>query len=436
MDNKLDWIKKPPHGWRVDRLKSASRITLGKMLSPEVSHRNTIELAYVRAANLSEEASVVDADLKRMWFSPGEAKTLALRSGDILIAEGGMIGQPSFVDRVNDGEPICFQNSINRLRSNHNQRFMFFWMRFLFDSGYHQSTVNTVSIAHLTKEKLGEVYVLVPPIQAQRRIASWLDLQTSRIDKRIKLLGSKRDLLNALKKSVIEESTFRGINPSAPQYESGIDWLGPVPSHWQKVRLGSLFHEAADAGREGLPMLTVSIHSGISDKELTDDEMERKVSRSEDKTVYKRVKPGDLVYNQMRAWQGAFGAAQIEGLVSPAYVVARPRRSIVPKFVEYLLRAPAAMEEIRRRSRGITDFRLRLYWDEFKNIRIAFPPLDEQQAIADFLDRKLAQIDKQIALIDRLEALLKEQRKAIIHEAVTGKIDLSNYELPTPAMAA
>lgn len=433
MDNKLDWIKKPPQGWRVDRLKSVARITLGKMLSPEASNRNTIELAYVRAANLSEDVSVVDADLKRMWFSPGEAKALALRGGDILIAEGGMIGQPSFVDRVNDGEPICFQNSINRLRSTHNQRFMFFWMRFLFDSGYHQSTVNTVSIAHLTKEKLGEVYVLVPPAQAQRRIAAWLHLQTSRIDKRIELLGKKRKLLDALKKSAIEETTFRGINPGAPVHESGIAWLGAVPSHWQTVRLGSLFHEAADAGREGLPMLTVSIHSGISDKELADDEMERKVSRSEDKTVYKRVKPGDLVYNQMRAWQGAFGAAQIEGLVSPAYVVARSRRGIVPKFVEYLLRAPASMEEIRRRSRGITDFRLRLYWDEFKNIRIALPPLDEQQAIADFLDRKLAQIDKQIALIDRLETLLKEQRKALIHEAVTGKIDLSNYEPPAQA---
>ncbi len=273
----------------------------------------------------------------------------------------------------------------------------------------------------------------LPKLHEQRHIAAWLDLQTSRIDKRIGLLGKKRELLGALKKSVTEESTFRGINPCAPLHESGIAWLGTAPSHWQTVRLGLLFHEAADTGRDGLPMLTVSIHSGISDKELADDEMERKVSRSEDKTVYKRVKPGDLVYNQMRAWQGAFGAAQVEGLVSPAYVVARPRRGIVPKFVEYLLRAPASMEEIRRRSRGITDFRLRLYWDEFKNIRIALPPLDEQQAIADFLDRKLAQIDKQIALIDRLEALLKEQRKAIIHEAVTGKIDLSNYEPPTQA---
>lgn len=265
----------------------------------------------------------------------------------------------------------------------------------------------------------------VPPRGEQRRIAAWLDIQTGRIDKRLELLGKKRELLRQLKKSVIEESTFRGRNSDADLQDCEIEWMGRVPAHWNVVRLGSLFREAADAGIEGLPMLSVSIHSGISDKELDDEEMDRKVSRSKDRTLYKRVRPGDLVYNQMRAWQGAFGAAKLEGLVSPAYVVARPGKAVVPTFIEYLLRAPAAMEEIRRRSRGITDFRLRLYWDEFKNIRIALPPKEEQEAIAEFLDRKLSQIDRQIVLIDQFDDLLKQQRKAIIHEAVTGKIDLS-----------
>jgi type I restriction enzyme S subunit len=292
------------------------------------------------------------------------------------------------------------------------------------------------ALPSLTQTDANNVIVGCPPFDEQCRVAAWLDRQTKRIDKRRELLGKKRELLRDLKKSVTEEATFRGLAGGVVFRNSGIDWLVNVPAHWTTMRLGSLFREAADAGIEGLPMLSVSLHTGITDKELDDEEMERKVSRSEDRTLYKRVKPGDLVYNQMRAWQGAFGAAQIEGLVSPAYVVARPRRGVVPRFVEYLLRAPAAMEEIRRRSRGITDFRLRLYWDEFKNIRIALPPLEEQEEIAAFLGRKLSQIDRQIALIDRLDDLLQQQRKAIIHEAVTGKIDLSTYEPPQTALAA
>jgi len=289
----------------------------------------------------------------------------------------------------------------------------------------------------ISGESVKRVVLPFPPPDEQLRIAAWLDLQTTRIDKRRELLAKKRELLHDLKKSAIQEATFRGIARDVEIRDSEIAWLGQVPSHWKIMRIGSLFREAADDGVDGLPMLSVSIHSGISDKELDEVEMERKVSRSEDITLYKRVKPGDLVYNQMRAWQGAFGAAKIEGLVSPAYVVARPGPLVLPSFVEYLLRAPAAMDEIRRRSRGITEFRLRLYWTEFKNIRIALPPLKEQVEITAFLDRKLSQIARQITLIDQLDDLLKQQRKAIIHEAVTGKIDLSaafleKVEIETP----
>lgn len=281
----------------------------------------------------------------------------------------------------------------------------------------------------LSVETICSLLVAVPPFVEQCRIANWLDRQTGRIDKRRELLAMKRELLQDLKKSVIQEATFRGLASDVEMRDSEIAWLGPVPNHWTTVRIGSLFREAADDGVDGLPMLSVSIHSGISDNELDEVEMERKVSRSEDITLYKRVKPGDLVYNQMRAWQGAFGAAKVEGLVSPAYVVARPGPSVLPSFFEYLLRAPAAMEEIRRRSRGITEFRLRLYWNEFKNIRIALPPLKEQVEIAAFLDHKYSQIDRQITLIDQLDDLLKQHRKAIIQEAVRGKIDLSAASL-------
>ncbi len=301
-----------------------------------------------------------------------------------------------------------------------------YWVLTIID---FEKRIQQTALPALGLGTIGVTEILVPEIVEQRRISGWINLQTTRIDKRRELLAKKRELLHDLKRSAIQEATFRGIARDVEMRDSEIAWLGQVPCHWTTMRIGSLFREAADDGVDGLPMLSVSIHSGISDKELDEVEMERKVSRSEDITLYKRVQPGDLVYNQMRAWQGAFGAAKIEGLVSPAYVVARPGPSVLPGFVEYLLRAPAAMEEIRRRSRGITEFRLRLYWTEFKNIRIALPPLKEQVEITAFLDRKLSQIARQITLIDQLDDLLKQQRKAIIHEAVTGKIDLSAVSL-------
>ncbi|WP_241754373.1 restriction endonuclease subunit S [Cupriavidus basilensis] len=168
-----------------------------------------------------------------------------------------------------------------------------------------------------------------------------------------------------------------------------------------------------------MPVLSVSIHDGVSDRELDENELERKVTRSDDRAKYKAVAPGDLTYNMMRAWQGGFGTVTVYGMVSPAYVVARPMRDFLTSHIEMLLRTPMAISEIRRYSRGITDFRLRLYWEDFKGLQIALPPLAEQLAIASFLGRETDKIDSLIAEQEMLLALLAEKRQATISHVVT-----------------
>ena len=182
------------------------------------------------------------------------------------------------------------------------------------------------------------------------------------------------ELLKEKRQAVISHAVTKGLDPNAPMKNSGVEWLGEVPEHWDVLRLGTLFREAADEGVDDLPILSVSIHHGVSDAELDEQELDRKVSRSEDRSKYKRVQPGDLAYNMMRAWQGGFGAVRVRGMVSPAYVVARPIADFATEFIEHLLRTPRAVEEMRRRSHGVTDFRLRLYWEEFKTIHIGLPP--------------------------------------------------------------
>ncbi|AZG15326.1 restriction endonuclease subunit S [Cupriavidus pauculus] len=147
--------------------------------------------------------------------------------------------------------------------------------------------------------------------------------------------------------------------------------------------------------------------------------MERKVTRSDDRSKYKAVAPGDLTYNMMRAWQGGFGTVTVHGMVSPAYVVARPMCDSLTSHIEMLLRTPTAIAEIKRYSRGITDFRLRLYWEDFKGLQIALPPMAEQLAIAAFLDHETGKIDALVAEQEKLLTLLAEKRQATISHAVT-----------------
>ncbi|MCA9172535.1 MAG: restriction endonuclease subunit S, partial [Planctomycetales bacterium] len=188
---------------------------------------------------------------------------------------------------------------------------------------------------------------------------------------------------------------------SFPRYEaykeSGVEWLARIPEHWNVRRVGSLYRQVTEEGDHDLPILSVSIHHGVSDREFDEDELDRKVTRSDDRSKYRKVEPGDLVYNMMRAWQGGFGTVAVSGLVSPAYVVARPITDLSTSYVELLLRTPQAIEQMRRLSQGVTDFRLRLYWDKFKAISIPLPPLPEQRAIASFLDRETSKIDSLVA---------------------------------------
>lgn len=207
--------------------------------------------------------------------------------------------------------------------------------------------------------------------------------------------------------------------PYAAMKDSGVEWLGNVPTHWSIQRLATLYRETSREGNHSLPVLSISIHNGISDEELSSEDRERQVRHIEDRTKYKRVRPNDLAYNMMRAWQGAFGAVQVEGLVSPAYVVAEPTREMHSAYMEHLLRTPMAIEEMWRYSRGIADFRLRLYWEEFRDIRVCVPPSSEQQTILTALERETARIDKLIKRKTRFIELLAEKRRALITHAVT-----------------
>lgn len=108
--------------------------------------------------------------------------------------------------------------------------------------------------------------------------------------------------------------------------------------NWEQHTMGDLYKERNEKGNDSLPILSVSIHSGVSDGELDEENLGKVVRRSEDKSTYKHVYEGDLIFNMMRAWQGAIGVAKSEGMISPAYISAIPCENLYPTFMNYLVR--------------------------------------------------------------------------------------------------
>ena len=198
---------------------------------------------------------------------------------------------------------------------------------------------------------------------------------------------------------------------------------GISPTDWKRYTFGDIYTERKEPGSEELPLLMVSIHSGVSDGEVDEEDLPKKVKRIEDKSQYKKAVSGDLVFNMMRAWQGAIGTVRTAGMVSPAYIVAEPNDKIYPLFMDYYTRTPQMINQIDRQSYGVTDFRKRLYWDSFTPIGCILPPIEEQRKIAAILTTQ----DKVIELKEKHLAGKERQKKYLMQQLLTGKKRLPGF---------
>lgn len=204
------------------------------------------------------------------------------------------------------------------------------------------------------------------------------------------------------------------LRPYPGYRDSGLAWLGQAPAHWDVVRNGRLFAQRVETGFPDLPILEVSLRTGVRVRDMQGG---RKQQMS-DRAKYKRAARGDLAYNIMRMWQGAAGTAPCDGLVSPAYVVARPLPGVDARYYAYLFRTAAYMREVELASRGIVPDRNRLYWQDFKALLSPMPPLEEQRRIADFLDLHAGQIQWLVAAKRRALTILDQRQTQVTEKIV------------------
>ena len=221
--------------------------------------------------------------------------------------------------------------------------------------------------------------------------------------------------------------------------DSQVKWIGDVPTHWPVLPSRAIFEEVKERNRPEEPMLSVTIKNGVIRQDDLLEDSSRKDTSNLDRSAYKMVRPGDVAYNKMRAWQGAVGVSDYQGIVSPAYVVERPREGVSSRYFHYLLRTPAFAKEAERWSYGIASDMWSLRPEHFKMINACLPPLTEQIAIVTLLDHADRRIHRYIRAKRRLTVLLEEQKQAIIHQAVTGQIDVRTgqpYQTFKPSGAA
>lgn len=275
----------------------------------------------------------------------------------------------------------------------------------------------------LTPEALKIIPFLEPPKAEQDAIVRYLDSATSEIDKAIAMQQKMIDLLNERKQIIIQNAVTKGLDENVEMKESGVEWIGKIPKHWEVRRGKFLFrvvNEYSTTGQEEL--LTVSDRTGITPRSMKNVNM----FMSESLIGYKKCQKGDICSNIMWMWHGAVGVTEYNGVISPSYGVYRQIAvNYDNKYLDYMLRLPRLVEVYGICSTGLTESRLRLYPDDFMNIQFFIPPVEEQKSIVLQIQKQITDIEKSIRNAENLITLLQERKQIIINEVVTGKVRVS-----------
>ncbi|MCU0535082.1 MAG: restriction endonuclease subunit S [Hydrococcus sp. Prado102] len=420
-DSGVEWLGDVPEHWSLSRVKSLTKTKSGTTPQSGLSqYYDNGTHFWVRTTDLNNTKLYFSefkvTDLAREHYN---LTSIPIRS--ILLAMyGGMgtIGKNAILqEEVTINQSVCaiFPNDkkfVSEYLWYYIQYFRPHWEIFA-DSARKDPNIN--------QEAIKRLWVTLPPLPEQKTIAHYLDTKIAQCDRKIDLLAQKAKLYGNLKQSLINETVTRGLDKSVPMKDSGVEWIGEIPEHWEVIRNKQIFQERSSISSTGKEtLLTVSHITGITPR----SEKNVNMFMAETMEGYKICHQGDLIINTMWAWMGALGTSNYFGICSPSYNVYMPLNNIPYnyRYFDYLVRTPNAIVEMTRNSKGIVSSRLRLYAKEFFQIEVPFPPPSEQKAIAHYLDTKTAQIDQIIQTINTQIEKLKELRKTLINDVVTGKI--------------
>jgi type I restriction enzyme S subunit len=261
----------------------------------------------------------------------------------------------------------------------------------------------------------------LPTVPEQRQICLYLDREVASIDALIADKERMLVLLDEKRTALISFLVTQGLDPNARRRHSGQLWLGQIPMHWQVERAKNLFSvrdERSKAGAEEL--LTVSHITGVTRRAEKDVYM----FEADDKAGYKRCMPGDLAINTLWAWMGAMGISPLEGIVSPDYHVYTSKGQLIPEYIDLLCRSRPFVAEVNRWSKGVWSSRLRLYPENFFEMRLPVPPHDEQRAIVNAVEADQRKANELRSTLRQSIDLASERRSALITAAVTGQIPM------------
>ena len=252
----------------------------------------------------------------------------------------------------------------------------------------------------------------------QKRISCFLDKKCLEIDNVIEKTHASIEEYKKLKQAVITQAVTQGIRGDRKMKDSGIEWIGEIPSEWKIIKIKWVLSERKEKSESGEEEpLSMSQKYGI----IPTREMKMIPNMASSFIGAKIVYSGDLVFNKLKAHLGVFAVSQYNGIVSPDYAVYCTKGIADVKYLEYLFRTPQYISEFRKKSSGVGAGLTRLYTGELYSIYCLLPSQNEQEEIISYLNNKIKEIDTLIEKKEQYLSEIEKYKKSLIYEYVTGK---------------
>lgn len=426
-DSGVEWLGEIPEGWGVKPLKYLSKEPLKYGANESAEDEDPHSPRFIRITDINSDGTLKKDTYKSLPETI--ARDFLLQDGDILFARSGATVGKTFIYSNSWGR-CCFAGYLVRFRSNKEQIDPKYLSLYSNSISYWDwiSSVNIQStIQNVSGEKYANHNIPLPPLHEQYIIAAFLDRETTRIDALIEKKERLITLLEEKRAGLISHAVTKGLDPSVPMKDSGVEWIGMVPAGWDNWKISHSFKIIGSGTTPksddlsyydgDIPWVTTS---ELRETEILDTNSKITKKAIQDYSILKFYPPGTLLFAMYGATIGRLGILGISATVNQACCAFSHSEIIHTKFLFYWLLMRKPILVVLSSGGGQPN----LNQEKLREIRVPIPPFPEQVTIAAFLDHETARIDALIEKINDSIEKLHEYRSALISAAVTGKIDL------------
>jgi len=436
-DSGVEWMNKIPSNWEKSRIRMVGDLyggLTGKKGSDFNDEDNSSNKPFVPFTNIFNNTYISKDHFQYVNVKENENQNRVLKNDLFFLMSSESyedLGKCSIL--LEDVEELYLNSFCKGFRIKDSKVYPLF-LNYQLLGSLHKEMIsiegNGFTRINLRQDRLLDIPVFIPPLSEQQQIVSFLDTKTSLIDSLIEKTQRKIELLKEKRTSLINEVVTKGLNPNVEMKDSGVEWIGEIPSHWKKSKLkhkGVFFSgysfDSNDFLSEG--EIRVLKISNIQNNGISWDDLQYLPESFYDTHQNFIVNKGDLVFVLTRpiistGIKVCFFNEEYKTLLNQRNSVFRPNESsVIKRFLFYSVRTFSFIEEFKQQLKETNQPNIST--EQISNILMFFPPLSEQQQIVEYLDEQTGLIDKTVSIEEKRIELLKEYRQSLISEVVTGK---------------